>query len=797
MIRHALRLTIRAMARDWVVSLAVILALAFGIGATTAVVGLADRALLKPLPFSRPAELVKVWEAQPEEGVERMWVAPPNAEDWRASGVFEALTTFQPGYDVNLSVGTTPERSQGSRVSAEFFQVMGVVPPLGRGFLAGGTEDEGDAVVLSHGLWQRRFEADPEIVGTTIHVNGRPTTVVGVMPEGFSFPAGSELWLPLDFDPGEYPRTAHFLEAVARLPRGTEVGVAQERLSGFVERLAARHPELAGWDVELVPLREELVGGVRTALLVLLATGLVVLLLTSANAGSLFLARILFRQDELAVRSALGASRMRITRERVLESAVLVAVAGVLGVVLALVVTPLLLSWAPATLAPFRLRLDLRLLVTAGSISLLTGILFATWPVLRASRVEVQRAMRRSSRSRAANTRRAFWQDGLIVVNVALSVVLMIGAGLLSKSLLRLSDVDAGFDPAGTVTAELSLPPTAYPDRARIGAFLGRLHDRLGRLPGVHAAGLTTALPTTDSTGGTMMVSREGYEGGREPIEVRFVSVSPDYFDSMGIRIQGGRDFSSRDHSEAPPVAIVSRSLARSLWSAPDVVGRELYLGLGRDAWYEVVAVVDDVRESSLLAPPRPAVYLPLAQYTSTGHVWLTLRSEADPMLLVPGARQVLRELDPELPLYDVQPMSASVAGSIRREHFVARLVGSLALLTLGIGAVGIYGSMAYTVAQRIGEIGVRIALGASPKRVMWDVVRHGLRLTGIGLVLGLVASWQVTHLLQALLYDVDAHDAAVFAVIAAVFLTVGFLACYVPSRRAAHVDPARSLQPA
>jgi putative ABC transport system permease protein len=789
------------MTRHPALSAVAILTLALGIGFSTAIFSVTERTLVRPLPFPDPERLVMVWETWAAGGTDRAWVSPPNFSDWQEqAATYLDLAAYEKGENLNLAGEGEPERVEGSIVSDSFFSVLGVNAFQGRTFLPGEGRREGIRLaVLAHGLWKRRYAADPKVVGRPIQINGREWTVVGIMPPRFGFPRTTEVWLLAFPAVWDLPRTTHFLETVGRLKPGVSQQQAQRALEAVASRLAAQHPESnAGWGVTLRPLHRELVGDLRPALLVLAGSVSLLLLIACANVANLMLARASVREPEIAVRMALGASRGRLVRQLLTESLLLAFLAGVLGLFLALIGLQTLDALTPPALPkPETAKLDAGLLAIAFIVSLATGILFGLLPAFQGSKPG--RSGLGSIREKLTGTanRRSgrLWRWALVTVEMALSLTLVIGAGLLIRSFLRLSQVDPGFDPKGVLTFRLSLPSGRYPDQSRVAGFTLQLLERLGSLPGVEAAGVASSLAAADNVGGTSFEPEGDFTLERgEQLLANYVFVSSGYFAALHVPLLSGRDISARDRPDAPPVVVVNHSLARRFWPHGDAVGKRLKVGLGRSDWYEIVGIVGDVHEEGLTAKPRPTLYLSVLQ----GPNWtlaVALRGSVPPRALVASARQAVLSVDPQQPIFDIESYDQRLAGSIAHQRFSMLLLSLFAFLALLLASVGIYSVMSYFVAQRRHEIGIRMALGARPNQVSRLVAGQGLTIASVGVGFGLIASFAAGRLMSGLLFGVSAEDLVTFVTVPLFLLGVATVAVYLPARRAARVDPVLALK--
>ncbi|HEY9285306.1 MAG TPA: ABC transporter permease, partial [Pyrinomonadaceae bacterium] len=655
--------------------------------------------------------------------------------------------------------------------------------------------------ILSHGLWQRRFGGDPSVVGRHVKLDGRDREIVGVTPAGFGFefvPEAADFWTTLD--PGDevaQQRGAIWLEAIGRLKDGVSVEQARSEMATVMGRLEQQYQDAnAGIGTNLIPAHEELVGDLRPTLLVLLGAVGFVLLIACANVANLLLARATGRGREIAVRVALGAGRVRIVRQLLTESLLLAAAGGLLGLLLATWGVELLAAFVPENVPRFEeVGLDPTVLGFTVAATALTGLLFGLAPALQASRLDLNESLKEGGRSGMDGRGRSRVRSLLIVSEVALSLVLLVGAGLLVKSFVKLRGTDPGFDPNNTITASLSLAAVRYAEEEQIDRFYRQLIERVRQLPGVESAGAVTPLPLS---GNGMAFSfrivgqPDPPPGQRQSASARIIT--PDYFRAMGVPVRKGRAFEERDKAGAPPAIIVNEAFARRHLAGEEPLGKRLRLGINNIEG-EIVGVVGDVRGSSLATEPSPEYYIPHA-LTPFGDVSLVVRtSTSDPAALAPALRAVVNELDREQPLYDVRTMQSLVARSVARQRFSMTLIAVFAVLAVALASAGIFSVMSFLVAQRTHEIGIRMALGAQRRDILRLVVGHGMALTVAGLVIGLVASFFLTRLMAGLLYQVSAKDPAVFAGIPLVLAAVALAACYLPARRATKVDPMVALR--
>jgi len=789
---HDLRYAIRLLGRNPIFTLATTLTLALAIGGTTAMFTIVDAALLRPLPFAEPDDLVWGWGQWPQS--DSASISPPDFVDYRdrARAVrLAAMTAF--GRDFALSGAGEPESVSGRMVSAGLFETLGVVPAMGRSFAKSDEDlEEAEVAVLSDGLWRRRFGADPSILGRRLTVDARPITIVGVMPRGFAFPQGTDLWLPLPLRNSEMQvRRFHFLRIVGRVAGGSTFAAAQADLDAIAARLAEAHPDSnQGWRVRLEPLRERLVGSFRVALLLLFGAVACVLLIACANIASLFLARSGARRRELAVRAALGASRWRLSRQLLVESVTVAALGGAGGLLLAIWSVQLLAVLGPRDLVTLRdVSVDGRVLAFTALVSLVSGILFGIAPALQAGRLSLRDALT----SRGAGPSRQRARALLVAGELSLAAMLLMGAGLLLRSFTELLRVDAGFRAGGVLTATLRLPPQRYADAERMVAFAEQLEEAVRAQPGVSAAAVTSRLPMAPQGGDTYftIVGQPEPAKGKPTADIR--AVTPGYFQTMGVPLLGGRDVARTDRTGAPPVVVVNEPFARAFLPGRAALGERLVIDLGRPMTAEIVGVVGGVRHYGLDNEATPAMYVPFAQAPNP-IVNVVARAEGSGTAAAGGLRSAVHGLDATLPV-DVVAMSDLVARSAAQPRLRALLVGGFAAVAILLAAIGVYGVAAGAVAERRREIGIRMALGARAPEVVALVTRESARLAVAGLVIGVAGALSLSRVVAGLLFGVRPLDAATLAGVVGVMLAATLIATAVPARRAARVDPATALR--
>ena len=776
-----------------------VLSLALGMGAISTIFSFVNGIMLRPLPYPEPERLVLVDETAFKRGSPSMNVSFPNFVDWREQNhSFEDIACYTTGGFI-IAGGAEPELLKGGFVSQGLFEILGVAPILGRTFTADEDQPDHDQVViLSYGLWQRRFGADPNILGQTLQLNNRSRTVIGVMPKGFQFPEVAEAWGPLALNTKIFTRTDHGLLAIARLKPGVTLDQAQAEMIGIASNIEQQNPVTnEGLSVRLTSLRAGLVGDYKKALLILLGVVGFVLLIACVNVANLLLARATARQKEIAIRAALGANRRRIFRQLLTESLLLGLIGGALGLVLALWGLDLLLAAIPIDI-PFWMKFDLdgRVLGFTAACSLLTGFVFGTVPALEASNPDLNETLKEGGRSGSGSGRHRL-RSLLVVGEIALSLVLLVGAGLMMRSFISLQNVNAGIHPSGVLTMYIALPGAKYRAPEKRIAFFSQFLERVRSIPGVQSAGTNSGLPLSGNNWGRSLTVEGApvLSVGEAPV-INHCVISSNYFSAMGISILKGRDFDDRDTRDAAKVTIIDERLAREYWPDDDPIGKRIRFGPPEDnePWHTIVGVVGDVRHERLEASTRESVYLPFAQIPIGGSS-LAIRSPGRPENLTGEVRAQVRELDSDLALTQIMPMTEVVARSVWQPRLYTALFGVFAAVALILATVGIYGVMSYAVTQRTREIGLRMALGAQRQDVMKLVVGQGVVLAAIGVGAGLVAAVALTRLMSSLLFGVTATDPMTFVAVSVLLAGVALGACFVPARRAAKVDPMVALR--
>jgi putative ABC transport system permease protein len=786
-----------------------VVTLALGIGANTAIFSIMNATLFRPLPYRNANEIVVVWGTQSGAGANR-FSAPDFLDVKDQNIVFENVGAFGL-VDFSTFTGQgSPERVNGGSATADFFRVLGVEPVLGRTFLP---EEErlgrDHVVVLGYNVWRQRFGSDPNIVGQTIHLDAEPYTVVGVLPSQFQFSISDyyrprDLWIPLVLPRSESQRGKNYLNVIARLKSRTALRSAQADVDTIGARLAAEYPKvIPGFGMKLVPLHEQIVGEMRAVLWILFGAVAFVLLIACTNVANLQLARASARQKEIVLRKALGASRGRIVRQLVTESVLLALIGGALGVILGAGAIKLFAGLKPLdALHGAVVTVDSAVFGFSLILSLVTGILFGLAPAFQSTSIGLAESLKQAGRTSASAASGPRLRKLLAVTEVALSMVLLIGAGLLIRSFVRLLDVKPGFDPRNILTFPIELPRYSYPDSARQSAFYARAMEAVRGLPGVIAVGAINDLPLTGDS------DADGFsiEGSSPTDAINLPSaqdrlVTPDYFQAMGIPLVAGRTFTEADTIGAPPVVLINQSLARQLFADKDPIGQRLKFGppTASTPWKTIVGVVGDVRHFGLNIQPSIEIYTPYQQdslpYNPLNYMNFVVRTAAEPNGLANAVLRQIEDVDKELPLPAARTMETVYATSISERRFNVLLLGLFAGLALILATVGIYGVISYSVVRQTHDIGVRLALGASRQEILQLILREGLTLALIGVLIGLAGAFVATRVLSAMLYEVAATDAPTFLGMGLMLLLVTLLATYVPARRAVRVDPMVALR--
>jgi putative ABC transport system permease protein len=798
-----IRYAFRTLLRKPGFTIPAVLAMALGIGTITQVFSVVNRVLIEPLPFNQPDELVAVWGSNKKLNLPRMGFSGADFLDLKAQNKGLKDVAAVNFWGVNLTGGGEPERVQGFQVSASLFPTLGVKPSLGRTFSEEEDQPGNDrVVVLSHGLWQRRFGSDPNIVGRTVQLNNNPYTVIGVMGSDFQYPRRSaELWTPLALDAKQQKdRTSRFLLLVGRLKPNVTLEQAQAELNNFFARLQEQYPDTnAGYSIWMVPLKEMIVGPARQDLLITLAAAIFMLLIACANIAGMLLARGAARRKELSIRLALGASRMRLIRQLLTESVVLALVGAVFGLLLAYWGSRLHAASIPDFIAETNpgikdVHLNATVLLFTLLISVLTGVVFGMLPAFILSKGNLLTTHKEGGRSSSGSSRHRT-HNALVVTEIAIALVLLIGAGLLVRSYMRLQEVSAGFDSGNSLVVDVSPLQSRYDDGAKVAALYHQILERVKALPGVAEAGAVSYLPFGGGGASRTLVieGRPVPPPGEEPY-TNFRVVSPKYFAAQGLRLSQGRDFTDQDMGGVPS-AVVSESLARQFWPKEDPLGKRLTVE-GETAPRQVIGVVGDVNDWDLANKSNLYVYVPYLLQRPRPAMTLVVRTNtSDPLNLAGPVREQVLAVDPDQPVYNVRTMERVIGDTRWPQRINMGSLGVLAIISLVLAAIGIYGLISYSVTERTHEIGVRMALGAAHSDIMKLMLKQGGFLLLIGLIIGLVGAAALTRIMSSLLFGVSATDPLIFAATSMLLTTVVMLSSYIPGRKAARVDPMIALR--
>ena len=802
-----IRYAIRMLAKSPGFTLTAVATLALGIGANTAIFSVVNRTLIRPLPYPNANRLVMVWETHAKSGEKQNNTSPATFLNWREQNtVFEQLAAV-----CNLNgilTGGAPEEVAVQEVTANLFSMLGVNAALGRTFQS--PQDDQDAAdqlaLLSFELWQRRFGSDPKLVGTRLMLNGKLRTVIGVMPRGFQFfiKQGSlaqkppELWVPIIFSAKDRAFTGRYMQAIGLLRAGVPLAQAQSSMTGLALSLEKQDPDdMKGWGVNLVPLRQQFVGKIRSSLQVLFGAVGLVLLMGCANLAILLLARAKARSQQIAVRIALGARPWHIIRQVLAESFLLGGVGAASGVLLALWSVRALFLLAPKDLVPLEgAQIDLVVLCFAIGMAVLTALLFGTVPAVYACRIHPNEELKEAGRSGGETARGRKVRSTLVVAQMAAALVLLVGAGLLIRSFARLLAVDPGFQSRKVLTFRIQLPDSKYKTDQQISEFYAQLLERIRQLPGVQSASADAYLPFAGVIDGTGVdiEGRPPLPPSEQPV-VDVTVVEPHFFETLGVPLLRGRSFNDREAREVSHKVVISQMMAQRLWPNEDPIGKHVTIHMkDEDVPSEIIGVVGDVKHAGLDTEVHPTADWPHPELAYR-FMTVVIRAAGDPMALVPAVRQTVQSLDKDQPIADIAAMESLLSSSLARARFSTILFGIFAGMALLLAVIGIYGVVSHTVRERTHEIGIRVALGAQPPDVIRMILRYGLALAGSGAAIGVVLAFAVTRIMTSLLFGTSPADPAVFIGVSCFLAAVAVAACYLPARRASKVDPIVALR--
>jgi putative ABC transport system permease protein len=796
-----LRDGLRLMARRPGFAAVAVVTLALGIGTTTAIFAVADRVLLRPVPYPDPATLAVIWETPPNHPLPIMYASPPNLHEWqRRSRAFSAMGAFQ-WRDVTLG-GDEPERVRSARVTAGLLPALGVQPQLGRFFLP--EEDRANAravAVISDTMWRRRFRQDPAILGRTILIDSVPTEIVGVMPLGFVCPPAvvlrgaapsepAELWLPHGTDLEAGQRGAHYLAVIGRLAAGATVDSATREMTGIQAQIEREFPDYRGWRAAVVPLVDQVTQSSRRAVVLLMAAVVFILLLACANVANLLLARGVGRRREYAIRSALGAGRHRLAMQVIAESLVLALTGGAAGLLLAYTLVRTIIALGPATMPGLRdVEIEARTALFTMAASVTAALLAGALPAIAVLRARLASWL--ADRSGGTGGLRA--QQLLVVGQIGLAAALLVTASLLVESFRQLRDVDPGFQPSRVTTAKITMPASRYPDGASRIRAADVMLSSIAEIGGVEAAGMIDAVPLADNRQGTTFEPLDGQraDASASP-NVNVAWITEGYFDAMGIPLLAGRPLTARDSAQSPPVVIINRRLARQVFGEEDPIGRRVRIGNASHLQFEVIAVVGDERHAGVETEATPSFFVPFRQLPNARDLAIVVRSPSD---ATPSLREIVRRVDPDMPLFQVRTMAQVIDTAVAGPRAMAWLLSGFALSALMLAAIGVFGVMSHAVSQRTREIGVRMAVGASPHRVLGGILGEGLMQVALGLIVGAALSLLTARLLSGLLFGVSTLSMTPYLIVVGLMAAVSLIACLFPARRAMRIDPAVALR--
>jgi putative ABC transport system permease protein len=798
---------LRGLRKKPLFAIAAVLTVALGIGANSAIFTVVHGILLRPLPYPSPDRLMMVWTDNPRQGFDKDVSSYPNFDDWRRQSTSFAAMAAYKGADFILTETGDPAQITGALVTPGFFETLGVAPALGRTFAArDGDKGNERVAILSHRLWQTHFGGNPAVVGKSIVLNGAAHEILGVMPASFAHPETAQVWTPLApsgrFAETMQSRDAHWLQAIARLKPGVERGAAQAEMNTIASALERQYPAAnAGSGVRLVSMHEEIVGDVRQQLLILLAAVGFVLLIACANVANLLLTRAASRQKELAIRAALGAGRRRLLRQMLSESLVLAIAGGAAGLILAAWGIEALQRLAPSNLPRLSgVQIDMTVIFYTSLAALVTGVIFGSVPALQSAAVTAGEFLKEGGRGTSEGSRGRRLRSAVAVVEIAIALVLLIGAGLLVRSFVALNKVELGLDPRNILALRVDLPDARYPQGTQVTAFYNELAARLRALPGVESVGLGSSVLLSALPQSASLSVR-----GRPPLDPRvsnapvpYDSVTPEFFTTLKIPLRRGRLFTDADGPAAQPVAVVNESLARRFFPDGDALGKNVTFGDPTDAgtgWATIVGIVGDTRRGGVDRAPWAELYYPLAQAPDS-RMYALIRTAGEPLSLSGSAKAVVWAIDRNQPIHSIHTVEGILAGSQASRRFTTLLLGLFSVVALALALIGIYGVIAYSTAQRTQEIGIRMALGARRADVVSMVLKEGATIGAVGLTLGLLTALALTRFMSGLLFGVGTRDPITFVGLPVGLFLVAGLATLIPALRAIRVNPIVALRP-
>lgn len=805
----SLKQALRSLLANRLYTLIVVLMLALGISGTTVIFSAVNSILLRPLPYANADRVVYLWMTNPSRGIAQSPLSIADLNDYRAQNKTLDGLAASFNYTLNIPFAVDPEQVTATQISANTLDVLGVKPVVGRNFLP---EEEvfGNhrVALLSYKLWQRRFGGDPNVVNQMISLSGTPRQVVGVLPGDFSFPnSQTEIWTPLALNPAQpEARSDRWVVVVGLMKNGVTVDQAQADLNTIASRLEQQYPEDRGISVNLVPLATQVFGQIRLPLQLLLGASLAILLIVCANVASLMLARAAVRERDMAIRAALGASRSRMIGQLMSESVIMAIIAGVLGTLLSLWLVKLFIAYGIGALPQLEdVKVDSRALVFTAAISLFTSLLFGLAPALRASRPELEETLKEGRRNTVLSGRGRRLFNGLVVTEIVLSLILLIGAGLLLRSFMRLLQVDPHFQQDNVLSMEMTLTGPKYRNNnAAVGAFIQQLVQRIQSLPGVQSAAATHCMPLGTGVRLSMSMDSENHvddaKSESRP-DVAYFQITPQYFQALGTPLLKGRSFTDQDDAQHPPVAIISSQASQYYFPNQDPIGKNIRLGSPDNwsPWISVVGVVPDVMFQSLNNPPPMQVYTPHLQGLQVGRSFnnmiLAVRTNVDPSSLTSAVKQQIWSLDKDQPVTNITTLSELVSDSLAQQQFIMLLLVAFAIMALLLAVIGLYGTLSYMVTQRRHEIATRMALGAQQRDVLKLIIRQGMVLVIIGVGIGLLLSYLLTRLVASLLYSVSPSDPFTFVGVPVLIALISLLASFVPAYKASKVDPLKVLR--